>query len=238
MRSCISKGGNMSRIKSSLIFSVLMLVLANAAAFSETIYGFKAGLSLSNFWGNGLTDFEEDLAGSGPVSDLETHFVLFVTGGIFVRYDLIPDFLAVQPELLYLRGGKSWDVNGELFKVYADYLTIPVVFKLMIPLDYPVTPSAYAGPMLALRLRARTEGLENVPGGADLGFMTGFEENINDEVTVFDVGFATGLSFDIEAGPGDIVLDFRFSWGAVEVFDGQDIRNYAFQLMGGYAFGF
>lgn len=228
----------MNRILKGAVAASLLLLLAATAAQSQLRYGIKGGLSLSNLWGDGITEFEDDLLASDPVTSVESGWVYFITGGVFVRYDFIPDFLAIQPELLYLRGGKSWDVNDEDLKVYVDYITLPVLFKLMIPLDYPVTPSAYAGPVFSYSLRARTEGLENVPDGADLGFMTGFGEDIDDAVNDFDVGLAAGLAFDIEAGPGAVVLDFRYNWGFLEVFDGQDIRNYSFQLMAGYALGY
>lgn len=213
----------------------LLILLAGSAVESQVRFGVKGGLSISNLWGDGISGFEDDLLISDPVTSVEQGWVYSVTGGVFLRYDFIPDFLAFQPELLYLRGGKSWDVNNEELKAYIDYITVPVLFKLMIPLDIPVTPSAYVGPVFSYSLRARTEGLDNVPAGSDLGFMTGFGEEIDDAVNDFDIGLATGLSFDIETGPGAVVLDFRYHWGLLEVFDGQDVRNYAFQLMAGYS---
>lgn len=228
----------MNRFLKGAVAASMLLLLAGTAVQSQVRYGIKGGLSLSNLWGDGVTEFEDDLLASEPVTSVEPGWVNSFTGGVFLRFDLIPDFLAFQPELLYLRSGKSWEVDDEELRAYVDYITLPVLFKLLIPLDYPLTPSAYAGPVFSYALRARTEGLDNVPDGADLGFMTGFGEDIDDAVSDFDVGLAAGLAFDIEAGPGAVVLDFRYNWGFLEVFDGQDIRNHSFQLMAGYSLGY
>ncbi|KMQ51182.1 hypothetical protein CHISP_1888 [Chitinispirillum alkaliphilum] len=229
----------MSGFSKKMVVSVLLLVFAATATYSQTMFGIKGGASFSSFWDDGVEDFEDAL--EGTVTDLEANMLPFFTGGIFARYEIIPDFIAIQPELLYLRSGKYWEVNDVDFKVYSDYLSLPILAKLLIPLDLPVTPSVYAGPVFNFRLRSRAENIEDIPPGADLGFLTGLSEDIGDEVRPVDVGLATGINFDIEAGPGTIVLDFRANFGFVQPFDvpdGDDIRNISYMIMAGYGLEF
>ncbi len=218
-----------------LALSVALLLLVGTAAFTQPMFGIKGGLSTSTFWDDGVDPFEDGLAPT------EESLLNYFTGGIFARYEIIPEFIAFQPELLYLRSGKKWEVNGAELDLYNDYLSVPLLVKLLIPLDLPMTPSIYAGPVVSFRLRSRAEGVGDVPAGTDIGFLTGLNEDIGDETRAVDVGLATGINFDIEAGPGTVLLDFRANFGFVEPFDvpnGEDIRNLSFQFMLGYGLRF
>ncbi|MDG5815620.1 porin family protein [Chitinispirillales bacterium ANBcel5] len=225
----------MFKVYRNIALVALLVLSVSSATFSQNMYGIKGGLSSSSFWGDGVDDFEDNLG-----VDFESSMLNFFTGGVFARYEIVQDFLAIQPEILYLRSGKQWTIEDTELNVYNDYISVPVLVKLLIPFD-PITPNVYVGPVVNFRLRSRADGIEDVPDEADLGFLVGQDEDISDGTRGFDIGLATGIGVDIEAGPGAFILDFRVNFGFVEIFDdldGDDIRNISFQIMAGYGLEF
>lgn len=224
-----------------------ILIFSNPALSIEKKrlnYGIKAGAIISSFWGNGIDNFEKNL--TEQVSDFDSDQLFTFTAGGFISYDIISSFWAIQSELQYLRLGKKWDFDLESgedvsFKIFTDYLCIPVLFKLLIPLESPIIPSVYAGPAFFLQLRSRAENLSSVPATVQREFLRGLgsRHNISNQVSNFDFGFSTGLSLNFLTGPGSIELDFRFGFGAVNTFTtsgAQDIRNSSFAIMIGFGF--
>ena len=227
---------NIKRIIPALLFVIFNV----AAVFSQPAFGVKGGLSLSNFWGDGVDAFHdrENIA-AFEIDKIKGGVLPFVSGGIFLRFDIIPSFLSIQPELLYMRQGENWKLksaNGNKnISIHVDYLTVPVCAKLMIPFEnLPLTSSIYAGPALSLRLRAHAKNIDALP---DLHHhsMPDWGKNITNKVNPLDLGLAAGVNMDIASGPGEVVIDFRFQWGFIEVFEmNKDFRNYSFVIMAGY----
>lgn len=227
-----------------LLVILLTMVQPIPGQHKKITYGFQAGLVISSFWGNGVDNFEENLSGQVPKFDAD----LFpaVALGALVRYVIIPEFWSVQGELQYMRVGKKWDLeidNGEeaSFNIYTDYLAMPVLFKILIPLESSVMPSVYAGPAFFLQLRSRVQNIGTVPENVQHEFLNELREsqNISNLVSNFDIAFATGFNLDFKAGSGAIILDFRYSFGAINTFSthgGEDIRNSVFSVLVGYEF--
>jgi hypothetical protein len=224
---------------------ILILVLSNFSQEQRRFnFGIKTGAVLSSFWGNGVDNFEESM--SEGVRDFDADMMLSLTVAGLISYDFIPGFFNVQGELQYLRLGKNWEIDLESgeevsFGLYTDYLSIPVLFKLLIPLNSSVLPAVYAGSSLFIQLRSRARNLELVPTSLQGEFLQGLgnRKNVSNQVSNFDVGFHTGLSLSFRTKPGSIVLDFRFAFGAINVFTvegGEDFRNSFFSIMVGYVF--
>lgn len=207
-------------------------------------YGVKTGISISGLWGNRVDDFEEEL--SEQVSDFDADQLISLSGGLFANYQIIPSFLTIQGELLYTRLGKKWQFDTESrdnisLKIYTDYISFPVLFKMLIPLNYPVLPSVYIGPSFYIQLMSRAKNIASIPSTVQQEFFRDFgvEENISEKVSNFDFGFSTGLNFNFIIGTGSILLDFRFNFGALNTFNAsgaEDIRNSFFSIMAGYEF--
>ncbi len=222
-----------------------MLVISSFSQQQRRLnFGIKTGAVISSFWGNGAENFEENM--SEVVRDFDADMLLSLTVAGLISYDFIPGFFNVQGELQYLRSGKNWEFDLESgeevsFGLYTDYLSIPVLFKLLIPLDSSVLPEVYAGPSFSIQLYSRAKNLGAVPVSLQGGFLQGLgnRQNISNQVSNFDVGFHTGLSFNFLIKPGAIVLDFRFAFGAISVFTidgGEEFRNSYFSVMVGYVF--
>lgn len=207
-------------------------------------FGIKTGSVISSFWGNGIDKFEKKL--SQQVSNLDPDMLLNLTIAGTFSYSFIPDFFDIQGELQYLRLGKKWDFNLQSatevsLTVYTDYLAMPVLFKLLIPLNTFVLPAVYAGPALFVQLRSRAHNISTIPLTEQPEFLQnlGSANNISNEVSNFDFGFQTGMSLNFLTRPGSIILDFRFSFGAINTFitdGGEDIRNSFFSIMVGFVF--
>ena len=229
---------------SMVVVMMVILVVNMVRAFDLTkynpVYGFKIGTTFSSFWGNGVTDLENSLSQS--VDNLDPGLLVFPTLGMFAEFELIPQFLALQPEIFYVRSGKPWELGlsgapDVAINLYSDYLNIPILLKLLIPFDAPVMPGAYAGPNLFIRLRSRADNVAQVPDTLNR-FLDSFgSEKSGDKVAPVDVGLSTGLSIDFLVGRGRIIVDLRYTFGFIDVFtvsSGSDMRNSIFSISAGY----
>ncbi len=227
------------------MISIISMVAFSSFAQTNKTYGVKGGFTLSNFWGGGMDVLNNSMKAVTTNTD-EKNFKWF-TVSLFSSNELIPDFASVQSELVYYRGGKSYkgDIAGSstTINLYQDYLQMPFILKIHLP--YPFEPSIYAGPQISWMFRSR---VENIPATASsTPFFSGksaaeivgqvWDANTN----VIDLGFVAGLDFSIPYGPGNIILDGRYSMGVLDVYNyaaANSVRNYVFMFMAGYAFNF
>lgn len=230
---------------SRLVCSLVIVCLFAAAVFAQNgkIYGIKGGYTLSNFWGDGTDNLTNSLEAVTTTLD-ERNFPWF-TVSLFSSREVIPDFIALQSELVYIRGGKAYKgtfVGGaeRHFSQEIDYFQMPFMLKVLFP--FPIKPSIYVGPYISWMFRSK---VKNLPATANTTFffdgnnVTG--EVYNRNTNVIDVGMVTGLDFAIPFGPGSIILDGRFQLGALDVYNysnARKVRNYIFSMMGGYALDF
>lgn len=223
-----------------IITGILMIsFFANAqdslAVNRKTFFGVKAGLTVSGFWGNGLRRFEDNLIESAD--GLKSRSIFFGTGGFFLSSCIIPDFISVQPELLYLRTGRTWEFNTEqknTAKVHNDYIALPVLFKMLIPLKSSVLPYAYLGPQMMVRINTSVSNFSVLP--SDLGFLE--ENSISENANHFDFGICAGFGMNFITKNGNRwLIDLRYAFGTLNVFDTEgfrDIRNSVFSLTTGF----
>jgi hypothetical protein len=229
---------------SRFLLCVLSLFICPVLIFAQDhkSIGIKGGWSLSNFWGDGTDKLNNSLRSVSP--GLDERNLSWFTVGVFTKKEIIPDFLAFQTELNYWRGGKAWKgrIGGaeRYFDVEIDYIQMPWIAKIQIPIVFK--PSIYAGPEISWMWRSRADNLP--PTANTTPFFAG--TNVNGEVfeqytKVIDIGFVAGIDIGIPFGPGSIVLDGRFLLGALNTFNysaAQEVRNYSFMFMGGYAIDF
>ncbi|NLG19416.1 MAG: PorT family protein [Fibrobacter sp.] len=228
---------------------ILLLSLSSSSQIVQekmgVILGVRAGLSVSSFWGDGVTTFEKDLSES--VANYKSGLHTFFTSGFFVQYEIVQDFFAIQPEFLYLRSGKSWKVflndgGSSSFNIYSDYLQIPFIAKILIP-SRSVIINAYAGPSLLIKLSSRAENISSIPETVNIGFLgsVNADDKLSSIVNPVDAGLTTGFALDILAGSGRFLVDLRYTFGTIQVFKpkgGSDFRNSAFSLFTGYAWSY
>lgn len=229
-------------MKRFTFFLVALLVPCTVILAQDKTFGIKGGFAISNFWGGGTDRFNNQFRAVTP--DLDEQNLYYFTVGFFNSRNLLPDFLAIQTELLYVRGGKNWEgtVGGDdfSFDLYADYIQMPWLVKITIPVL--LRPRIYFGPYLSWMFRARVTGVPVELESA--AFFEGVDvqgELFERYTNTIDVGMSAGLDFDVPFGPGNLVFDFRFNLGALDVFnipEAKDVRNYVFLLSLGYSIEF
>jgi hypothetical protein len=162
--------------------------------------GLRGGFSQANLYG-------DDISGS----DFRPGF----SGGVFATYDVNSSF-SIQPEVLYTtKGAKNVQTPTGLTRLRADYLEVPVLFKLSAPLK-PVTPRLYVGPSLGILLNAEANGIDagGVTRDVDIGGVIGGE-------IAFDLSRVSRFV-------DELALDGRYSMGFLEtdsVAENADVFN-------------
>ena len=153
--------------------------------------------------------------------------------------------IGLQPELLYVRKGArlfSTDVSiggldlGDFgTNLDVDYLEIPVLLRLSLPLAEPLDVRLLAGPVASLKVdeKLTTTGL--------IGYSLD-----TDQVKTTDFGIAAGAAVAIHSGDLAVVGEGRYTFGLTNVSDlsiedvslGGDVKNGSIYLMAGVEFLF
>lgn len=171
-------------------------------------FGLKAGVNISNLNGSDAGDL-----------DSRTGFL----GGGFVTFDFGGMF-SLQPEAFYsMKGAKGTDVlDGQSVTatLKLDYIEIPVLIKLNIPLAgaSPVRPSIFAGPAFDIKVASKVE--------VESGGQSASADLENVSSTDFGLVFGGALGFDVSGH--ELGLDVRYTLGFTTIDDSgydADIKN-------------
>ena len=175
--------------------------------------GLKAGLNLSNYYGDDVDALWEEYW------DPKLGFC----GGIFITFR-ISDIFAIQPEALFTMKGAKEEHEDWGHKINANYLEIPFLAKLSIP-GRIIRPNLFLGPALAIKLSS-----DRVYDSGESDPIDYFKEN--------DLGAVVGLGVDFNTGRGNIMIEARYTLGLITVKDeeGYDIKNGVISFMAGYSF--
>ena len=206
-----------------------------ALAQGLTGKGVKAGLSLATLVEKSSGDFE--LIGD---SDTRTG----ICAGGFLTFG-VGTWLEIQPELLYAQRGAQYgvtvrdevgDSSDGTMKWNINYLEIPVLARVVLPVAGRFVPGFYVGPALALKLAARGKG----PCDALLVDCEEVDEEL-DWVAGSDFLLVFGTSFDVGMSKARFVIDVRYQVGLTAINDPVSssvpkIKNRAFTVTAGYGF--
>jgi hypothetical protein len=180
----------MKRLITVLVIAAFagLLVLPQPAA-ANIQFGIKAGGNIAKPTGADADD---------PMATLKSR--VGFTGGIFFAFNF-GKVLTIQPEIVYTMKGASYVALDDSYtrKLYADYIEIPLLLKLRIPLPV-IQPFVFAGPSVGFKLSEKTEQ-DGVPIG-DVLFKN------NDYGAIFGAGVNLGRSF---------MIDVRYSLGLQKV---------------------
>ena len=207
----------MRKMLSALLICASVSVIGPLAARSEvTGFGVKAGVAMSNIFGRDVYDQK---------------FRAGFSYGVFMTYGFGRAF-AVQPELLFVMKGSKY-INGTGADAYREtmsleYVELPILAKLYLPLSRAFKVHVFAGPAPALNIRARVNA--KFAGESQ-------EETLNN-VKGVDISLVGGAGIEIPVGRGRITFDARYTAGLTtlskEPYD--DIRNGAVSFLFGYMF--
>jgi len=202
--------------KTTILFTLALLLTISTAYAQGITGGLKAGMNNANLHG-------DDVEGFGYESKMG-----FCAGG-FISFK-VANIVAIQPEVLYTQKGAKWEIVGMTWKdtYNLNYLEIPVLLKVIMPIQGMIKPHLFVGPYFAYNLTAKTKTEHN-----------GYSEEIDvdEEVKDSDFGAVFGGGIDFGLPAGKIVFDARYSLGLTTIDEeGFDVKNNVFSFMLGYAF--
>ena len=199
----------------TILFILALLVTISTTYAQGITGGLKAGMNIANLHGDGVEGF-------GYESKMG-----FCAGG-FITFK-VANIIAIQPEILYTQKGTKWEEEfvGETWKITYNfnYLEIPILLKVIMPIQGMIKPHLFVGPYFAYNLTAKVKTRYN---GLD------FDEVIKD--SDFGAVFGGGIDFGLPAGK--IVFDARYSLGLTTIDEegSSAVKNNVFSFMLGYAF--
>lgn len=211
---------NPRRLWPLLLVAAVLLAMPASAQVLE--WGLKAGMNRASWGGGGVV-----------ASDTRTG----IAAGGFASVYFHPMF-ALQTEVLYSMRGSQYQGQGERLTVEQDYVEIPLLAKMSIPLQGggSLRPSVYAGPIFGLELSCdavirqdpdtRTEACD----GPTLELQT----------TSGDVGLLFGLEARFALAGRNVGVEARYNVGLTSIDDREafqaEIQNRVFSLLASYAF--
>jgi hypothetical protein len=213
----------MLRSRTLCIISLILVLLAGQALAGPLGKGIKAGISYSKVTNDNVGDSDHKMG---------------VAAGISISYDLLPG-ITLQPELLYVQQGGRWDINildggsivgnGEL-TWQLNYLQVPVLARVNLPVVGAFLPTLIAGPALSIKTAStyETEQDGSLVSSGDL-----------DDIKSTDLSLILGLGFKVGAGPAGFVVDARYNLGSSNLNDTDadvTINNRGFQVLAGFQF--
>jgi len=213
----------MFRPRAICIISLILVLLAGQALAGGLGKGIKAGISYSKVTNDNVGDSDHKAG---------------VAAGVSVSYDLLPG-ITLQPELLYVQQGGRWDVNvldGGAIVSNAEltwqlnYLQVPVLARVNLPLLGAFLPTLIAGPALSVKT-ASTYELEEGDAMISSGDV--------DDLASTDLSLIVGVGFKVGAGPAGFVVDARYNLGSTNLNDTDSdvtINNRGFQVLAGFQF--
>lgn len=168
----------------------LLIGMPQSQAQESVSLGPKAGISSTTLVGEGVDE-------ASP----RVNFV----GGLFYSINATEMF-SIQPELLYHRKGATFENQAFNLKtdLTIDYLELPILFKIRVPLGDVLYPSIYAGPYGAVKLRDKSVTTQ---------LDTDISIQEDPEVHSFDGGIVIGVGLDLEAGAFYFGGDIRYGIG-------------------------
>ncbi|HOP60945.1 MAG TPA: porin family protein [Candidatus Saccharicenans sp.] len=199
-----------------LVAAFLFLLLSPSVLKADVQFGLRVGGNSAKLTGDDLKDIEATVKSK----------VGFV-GGVFLAFNL-GKMITIEPEILYtMKGGTVEDTAGEYSeKVSGDYLEIPLLIKVKLPLG-SIRPVIFAGPAVGFKLREKYE-----LNGEELPLEEKILKN-NDYGAIFGAGLDIGRHF---------MIDVRYSLGlqkiitAVDEGTSPDIKNGVWSATIGIAF--
>ncbi|HEX6791449.1 MAG TPA: outer membrane beta-barrel protein [Candidatus Krumholzibacteria bacterium] len=194
----------------AILVALALAPRANAEAYA----GFRGGMNISSFSGEGqFAPFGPPRPGAPPppfpasafpateYADSRTGF----TGAVFIGFD--KGRYGFRTEMMYTQKGAA---SGEA-SVKLDYVEMAPLFVFKQPLSSGFALRAFAGPVVGLFVNAE---VDNGPIDVDIG----------DIVEHLELSGTIGAELDVKAGPYWVIFDARYTAGT-SVFEGENLEG-------------
>lgn len=195
---------------------IALCLICTAQAYAQVGFsiGPKAGLSVNQFSADDDGDYSARTAWAA---------------GAFVNLHL-GEVFSLQPEFLIHQKGATQNVNGNKNEVRLNYFSVPVLAKLMIPIQGTFYPHILAGPVYNYRMNAKYTASDN----GTVSFNDG-------DLKRTEISGAAGAGLDIISNNVFFNIDWRYNLGFSDLGDNDNnvgIRNRNWTLMAGIGFRF
>lgn len=185
--------------------------------------GAEGGAAISTFVGNDALNAKNNTGGYGGLS-----------------FILQPNKSAVgfQTGAMYVQKGAKVSEEGIRGAIKIDYVEVPVLLRVGVPLSAGFSPTVLVGGSLAWRVRCRVEAtVGNIEASSSCNDANGFGAGLG--VKRFDGGLSGGVEFPLTMGGRYIfVPSVRYTRGLTKLSDanGSDIKNSSVQIGLGFRF--
>ena len=202
----------------SIPLFLLLVSCAPADAQAQITGAFRAGASIATLGGS-----------AGGDTGLRTGLSV---GGA-VTFPLAAN-LGVQLGAGYVQKGAKETIDGVEVTLALDYVEIPLLLSVALPLEGSISPHFLVGPVASAKAKCQLRG---AVGGATTSFDCGPSDVA---VKAIDIGAMAGAGLDIRAsGALTITLDVFFNAGLTSFDDSanhDDVKNRAWSILGGVSF--
>jgi len=195
----------MKKLTTVLVIAACVGLLAlPQPARADVRFGIKAGGNMAKPTGLDAQD---------PLATLKNK--VGFNGGVFLALNF-GRVVTIQWEALYTMKGATYVALDDTFtdKLYADYIEVPLLLKLRIPLPV-IQPFVFAGPTVGFKLQEKLESngeevplTENLLKNNDYGAIFGAGLNLGRNFMV-DVRYSLGLQKVISTVEGAVQPDFK-----------------------------
>ncbi len=200
--------------------SFIAIILFLVMAFEPSVYsqsftvGGKIGMGFSTYSNWDERNGGDDNFKRSPLTGLQISLI-----GKYKFNDL----LGLQAELQFITKGERYTDEQNLNNVsttykrkrYVNYLTLPVLVNVTHSFNAILVYGNF-GPYFGLGLTGKSIVTEPVKGGGkEVVFKQG-------ESRRFDMGLCLGAGVGYRLGPGNLMLDFRYDLGFVDIYSTAD----------------
>ena len=241
----------------ALLASVATVLILTSAQAAEAQFGIRGGVSLNDFFGDGIENTEQTDNLSFGISAGLIRFGSFQVmaegyyrkkGAGWGALDALNAGGGPVPldsmQLVALAGGA---LSGETLEFGLDYIEVPVLLRYNMPvLAERLRLYLNAGPAFGWQVDC---GVSVTAVGAATGEQPEADcqdlsqENLGETLREYELGMVVGGGLDVGVlgGMGAVTLDFRLTRGLSRLSNGvtgPEVRNQAFSVVLGYTFGF
>lgn len=212
----------MTALRASLVTTTLFC-LAALATPAQGQFGIRGGVNLTKFVGDDAASSE-----SATGLNLGATIPLLTIGPV-----------SIVPEVYYAqKGAKQFDpTTATTFEFGLDYIEVPVLAKLSIPLGGALRWYVAGGPAFAWRVDCSISSTSSGTS-TDTSDCSETFGSFNTAMEKADRGVVVGSGLDFTIpGLGGLNLDARLVRGLTRLTEGADVKNQAFSLMLGYYLG-
>lgn len=184
--------------------------------WAQLAIGIKAGMTSSHFVGSeGTSAFAEYT---------QKPAITFGISGLA----RLTEWLSIQPDILFVSKGRRTSLDGALVSTLnVEYVELPVLARIGIPIGQHVSPYLMAGPALGILLTFENE--REIDGSVT---------DLSDEAKRIDVSGVLGAGVEVALTPRHgLTLEARYDRSFTRFLkDGDDVKNRVFAFMLGYQY--